>query len=74
MRRASSSSADNDAGNNPANLQIYYHTELLNPEEEYRLGVAVRLITLYEQVHEGLHLEYLRPPDLDEWAAACGYT
>ena len=73
-RRASASSADNDAGNDPANLQRYYRTELLNPEEEYRLGVAVRLITLCEQVHEGLHLEYLRPPDLDEWAAACGYT
>lgn len=58
----------------PPNLQRYYKTELLTAEEEYMLGMRVRLMVQCEAVHEGLTLALERPPTLEEWAAACGYN
>lgn len=57
----------------PPNLQRYYKTELLTAEEEYTLGMRVRLMVQCEAVHEGLSLTLERDPTLEEWAAACGY-
>jgi len=58
----------------PPNLQRYYKTELLTAEEEYTLGMRVRLMVQCEAVHEGLSLALERAPSLKEWAAACGYN
>lgn len=58
----------------PPNLQRYYKTELLTAEEEYTLGMRVRLMVQCEAVHEGLSLALERAPSLEEWAAACGYN
>lgn len=58
----------------PPNLQRYYKTELLTAEEEYMLGMRVRLMVQCEAVHEGLTLALERPPTLEEWAGACGYN
>ena len=58
----------------PPNLQRYYKTELLTAEEEYMLGMRVRLMVKCEAVHEGLSLALERAPTLEEWAAACGYN
>ena len=58
----------------PPNLQRYYKTELLTAEEEYTLGMRVRLMVQCEAVHEGLSLALERAPLLEEWAAACGYN
>ena len=57
---------------NNLELQKYYRTELLTADEEYSLGVKIQLMVKCEQVHEGLALEYLRLPTVEEWAAACG--
>jgi hypothetical protein len=53
-------------------LQKYYRTELLNAEEEYTLGMQIQLMVKCEQVHEGLAMEVMRIPTIQEWAQACG--
>ena len=58
----------------PPNLQRYYKTELLTAEEEYVLGMRVKIMVKCEAVHEGLALSLERVPTIEEWAAACGYT
>ena len=80
-----SSAGENDEGrrilkrhqNQQANgmdLQKYYRTELLTPDEEYSLGMKVHFTTKCEHVHEGLAAALGRLPSMIEWAAACGFT
>jgi hypothetical protein len=57
---------------NNLELQKYYRTELLTADEEYTLGIKIQLLVKCEQVHEGLALQYMRLPTLEEWATACG--
>jgi hypothetical protein len=57
---------------NNLELQKYYQTELLSADEEYDLGIKIQLMTKCEQVHEGLALQFMRLPTLEEWAKACG--
>ena len=57
---------------NNLELQKYYRTELLSPDEEYSLGVKVQLMVKCEQVHEGLAIHIMRLPTIEEWANACG--
>lgn len=57
---------------NNLELQKYYRTELLTAEEEYSLGVKIQLMVKCEQVHEGLALQHMRLPSVEEWATACG--
>lgn len=57
---------------NNLELQKYYRTELLTADEEYSLGVKIQLMVKCEQVHEGLALEHMRLPTIEEWATACG--
>eukprot|EP00980_Cylindrotheca_fusiformis_P022560 scaffold9439_cov115-Cylindrotheca_fusiformis.AAC.5 len=58
---------------NNLEVQKYYKTELLTAEEEYALGIKIQLLSLCEHVHEGLALQYMRLPTIEEWAGACGY-
>jgi hypothetical protein len=60
------------ANANNLELQKYYRTELLSPTEEYSLGVKIQLMVNCELVHEGLAIEYMRLPTIEEWANACG--
>jgi hypothetical protein len=57
---------------NNLELQKYYRTELLTAEEEYSIGIKVQLMVQCEQVHEGIALEHMRLPTVEEWATACG--
>jgi RNA polymerase sigma factor (sigma-70 family) len=57
----------------PPNLQKYYRTELLTPEEEYTLGTKIQFMIKCEQVHEGLYEKLGHYPSIVEWANACGY-
>ena len=59
---------------NNLELQKYYRTELLTADEEYSLGMQVQLLIKCEQVHEGLAIEMMRLPSIEEWARACGYV
>ena len=59
---------------NNLELQKYYRTELLTADEEYSLGMQVQLLIKCEQVHEGLAIELMRLPSIEEWARACGYV
>jgi Sigma-70 region 2 len=59
---------------NNLELQKYYSTELLTTEEEYSLGMQIQLLVKCEQVHEGLAVEMMRLPTIEEWAHACGYV
>lgn len=52
----------------------YYFTPLLNREEEYSLGMKVRLMSKCYLVHEGLARQLDRLPSIEEWANACGYA
>ena len=70
----SRSSSMKSRSRDPPNLQRYYKTELLTPEEEYRFGMRVKLMVQCEAVHEGLSLSSGRLPTITEWANACGYT
>jgi RNA polymerase sigma factor (sigma-70 family) len=54
-------------------LQQYYRTELLTPDEEYRIGIQIQLMVKCELVHEGMAVDQMRLPTMVEWAAACGY-
>ena len=72
--RSSRSSALKYRKRDPPNLQRYYKTELLTSEEEYVLGMRVKLMVQCEAVHEGLRLCLERVPSLEEWANACGYS
>jgi RNA polymerase sigma factor (sigma-70 family) len=62
--------------NNINNLELrkYYATALLTPDQEFELGRQVQLMILFEQVHEGLAIQEMRLPTIEEWAAACGFT
>jgi hypothetical protein len=53
-------------------LQKYFQTELLTADEEYSLGMKVKLMMRCDRVHEGLSLHLMRIPTMEEWAAACG--
>ncbi len=57
----------------PPNLQRYYRTELLTPQEEYTLGMKIQFMIHCEQVHDGLSLKYGQSPTIVEWARACGF-
>jgi len=57
----------------PPNLQRYYRTELLTPQEEYTLGMKIQFMINCEQVHEGLYEKFGRTPTIEEWAYACGF-
>jgi len=57
----------------PPNLQRYYRTELLTPEEEYTLGMKIQFMIHCELVHDGLLLKLDRNPTIEEWAIACGF-
>jgi hypothetical protein len=57
----------------PPNLQRYYRTELLTPQEEYTLGMKIQFMINCEQVHDGLHIDLGRNPTITEWANACGF-
>lgn len=59
---------------NNLELQKYYSTQLLTAEEEYSLGVQIQLMIKCELVHEGLAVEKMRLPTIEEWARACGYV
>ncbi|KAL3908304.1 MAG: hypothetical protein SGARI_003124, partial [Bacillariaceae sp.] len=59
---------------NNLELRKYYATALLTPDQEFDLGRQVQLMVMCEQVHEGLSIEKLRLPTIEEWAAACGFT
>jgi RNA polymerase primary sigma factor len=54
-------------------LQQYYRTELLTPDEEYSIGIQIQLMVKCELVHEGMAVDIMRLPTLVEWAAACGF-
>jgi hypothetical protein len=56
---------------NNLELQKYYRTELLTAKEEYELGIKVQLLVKCEQVHEGLSIELMRLPTIQEWSMAC---
>ena len=58
---------------NGLDLQKYYRTELLTADEEYSLGMKVKLMMKCELVHEGLAVRHQRLPTMEEWAVACGY-
>lgn len=53
-------------------LHKYYRTQLLSADEEYSLGMKIQFMTKCEQVHEGLSIDLLRLPTIQEWAEACG--
>ncbi len=57
---------------NNLELQKYYRTQLLTADEEYSLGIQIQLMIKCEQVHEGLAIELMRLPSIEEWAHACG--
>lgn len=59
---------------NNLELRKYYTTALLTPEEEFKLGRQVQVMVQCEQVHEGLALQEMRLPTVEEWASACGYS
>jgi RNA polymerase sigma factor (sigma-70 family) len=59
---------------NGLDIQQYYRTELLTPDEEYALGMKIQFMDHCEQVHEGLSSALNRLPTMEEWAVACGYT
>lgn len=58
---------------NNLELQKYYLTELLTPDEEYSLSMKIQFMINCEQVHEGLATHLLRLPTIEEWANACGF-
>lgn len=59
---------------NQLDLNKYYKTELLTADEEYNLGIQVQLMVKCEEVHEGLALQFMRIPTIEEWAQACGFV
>ncbi|KAL3907272.1 MAG: hypothetical protein SGILL_008940 [Bacillariaceae sp.] len=69
-----SPSSSNNANINNLELRKYYATALLTPDQEFDLGRQVQLMVLCEQVHEGLSIQEMRLPTIEEWAAACGFT
>ena len=70
-RKGNSIKAGKDA--EPPNLQRYYRTELLTPQEEYTLGMKIQFMINCELVYEGLSERLGRGPSIVEWAAACGF-
>jgi hypothetical protein len=58
---------------NNLELQRYYQTELLTPDEEYSLSLKVQFMMNCEHVHEGLANHLMRLPSIEEWADACGF-
>jgi len=62
-----------EKGEDSPNLQKYYRTELLSAHEEYELGMKIQFMMKAEDVHEGLHLKFIQPPSITEWASACGF-
>jgi len=62
-----------EKGEDSPNLQKYYRTELLSAHEEYELGMKIQFMMKAEEVHEGLHLKFIQPPSITEWASACGF-
>ena len=76
MQSSKGSSKGGGAGGKegePPNLQRYYRTELLTPQEEYTLGMKIQFMINCEQVHEGLYEKFERSPTIEEWARACGF-
>lgn len=55
-------------------LQKFYKSELLTTEEEKSYGNRVQFLMRCEEVHEGLTINLMRSPSIEEWATACGYT
>jgi len=53
-------------------LHKYYRTELLSSDEEYALGMKTQFMVKCENVHEGLSMNLMRLPTIQEWAEACG--
>jgi len=61
-------------GNEPPNLQKYYRTELLTPQEEYTIGMKIQFMIGCELVYEGLVERLDHVPTIEEWANACGFV